>query len=125
MKLLLAMLLLASSVLAQTYVKVDENASGTFYVDKQSIKKDKDVLLFTGKVETNQYIELTDFATDCTNYTILLQQILTTDFIFTKRSRKPQINPVEKNTPVEKAVYYVCTGTLKKSSAGVSVPQAE
>lgn len=117
--------MLASSVLAQEFVKVDENENAVFYVDKVSIKKEKDVFKFSGKAETKAYISVTDFATDCKAYITLLEVFTTQDLVITRRQRNPQVIPLEKGTPVETAVNYVCYGTLKKSPLRGTIPQAE
>lgn len=125
MKLFVLMLLLTSSIFAQDFVKVDENDKAVFYVDKLSIVKEKEFLKFTGKVETKAYTSFTDFITDCEGYVTLRERFETPEFIITRVPRKSEAHVATAGSPMETALLYVCTNTLKKSKPRVTVPQAE
>lgn len=118
------MLLLASSVFAQDYVKVDENTSALFYVDKSSIVKEKNVVKFKGRVEAKAFISTTDFVTDCKSYTVLFELFETTEEVLTRQRRKLTPVAVQVGSPLESAIKYACYGTIKKDTARGTIPQA-
>lgn len=125
MKLLLVILLFASSMFAQEFVKVAESEEASFYVDKKSIVKTDGVFKFTGKVEANKYVLTTEFATDCKNYITLFERAETAEEVLTRQKKVLVRQPIDPQTPLQLAINYVCYNTLKKDTPRITIPQAE
>jgi hypothetical protein len=124
-RILLIMLIAASSVLAQEFVKVDEKDGSMFYVDKTSVKKDGVITLFTGKVIAPAHVMFTDFATDCKSYVVLFEKLESAEMILTRKRLKPEIVTPTEDAPIVSAINYACYNTIKKSTPGGSLPEVK